>query len=151
MSENLPATAVPAQAMSDEDILAFTQAQRANIVREMTLNGVPADKGEKIVLLTALGDMDRTALGKLKIGSKERQGAADRAAAAAIAKVFSTLGGRSPFEIQPGQDLPQRQIPLELDESELTELTLAPGETDVGISEVKFEDFMTGVEQRMGK
>jgi hypothetical protein len=131
---------------SDDDRMAFTQGIRKKLINEMTAHGtqIPADKGEKMVLLAALGDMDKTALANKKIGSQERMGAADRQAALLIQRLsttgFNTPSG-SPFE-RPVIDGQCERVDLELDTTSLPALELVPGETDVGIATRNFDEFM---------
>lgn len=131
---------------TDDDRMAFTQGIRKRLINDMTANGMPSEKGDRMVLLAALGDMDRTALANKKIGSQERQGAADRQAAFIIQKLanqnFNTPSG-SPFEKPTIEGEYTRVLP-ELDVSGLPELTLAPGETQIGIATRNFEEFMSG-------
>lgn len=135
--------------MSDEQVVSFTQGVRKKLITTITAGGdrMPTDKGEQMVLLAALGDMDRTALGKMKIGAKERQGAADRDAAMAIAHLTTKFGGRNPFEqgnVIEGQAT--RVGGPELDTAGLPTLELVDGETDQGISTQNYEEFMGKME-----
>lgn len=150
MSENVPVVVAEVPVMSDDDVLVYTQGLRKTLITEMTKDGMPGEKGDRMVLLAALGDMDRSALGNKKIGAKERAGQADRQAALLIAAMTGQLGNKSPFEIVPEAGQAEGQIP-ELDVSGLQELTLAPGETEIGLSTIGFEDFMTKVESEQSK
>lgn len=148
MSDDVSSLPAPVEGMGDDDVLSFTQRHRKNLVDEITREGLPKDKGDRIVLLTALGDMDRTALGNKKIGSKEKTSMADRMAALAIAKIAGQFGGQSPFEAQPGTaaSVAPRRGPVTLKDDGLGELTLAPGETEVGVSDIGFDEFMSMME-----
>jgi hypothetical protein len=139
--------------MSDEQVVSFTQGVRKKLITTITAGGdrMPTDKGEQMVLLAALGDMDRTALGKMKIGAKERQGAADRDAAMAIAHLTTKFGGRNPFEqgnLIEGESV--RVATPELDTTDLPALVLVDGETDQGISTQNYEEFMGSMEGSEG-
>ncbi len=132
---------------TDDDRMAFTQRVRRQLIEEMISNGMPADKADRMVLLAALDGMDRTSIANKKIGSQERQGAADRQAAILIAEMtrrFSLEG--SPLEAanHRGDIIEERAI--QLDTSRLPPLVLAPGETDVGISTRNYEEFMRDVD-----
>lgn len=134
--------------MSDEEIVSYTQRTRKKLVDHITGcgNNLPTDKGEQMVLLAALGDMDRTALGKMKIGAKERQGAADSAAAALITKLFTTYGSTSPFEKKDGVIEGEVVKTPQLDDTSLPPLQTVPGETEVGLSTENYEQFMQRME-----
>jgi hypothetical protein len=144
VSENVPQTLASDALLSDDSVLAFTQAKRKEMVDQMTQGGIPTDNKDRALLLMAMGDMDRSALGNKKIGAKERSGQADRAAALIIASLGKQLGGNSPFQALPGSDR-VGTIPT-LDNHNYGELTLAPGETDVGIAEIGFDEFMAKME-----
>lgn len=141
-------------AMSDEQIVSYTQGVRKRMVDEMTTSGIPSDKGDRMVLLAALGDMDRTAVAKMKIGSKERQGQADREAALIAERLRAQYGSKPPFLAKAPEDdddgiidgeYSEVKIP-QLDTTDLPALELKPGETDVGISTMNYEEFMGKME-----
>jgi hypothetical protein len=73
---------------SDDDVLAYTCGIRQQLVASMVKGGMPADTKEQMVLLSALADMDRTALGKKKIKSDEGVNGARVTAAATLAQLF---------------------------------------------------------------
>lgn len=135
--------------MTDEDIVSYTQRTRKKLVEHITGGGasLPSDKGEQMVLLAALGDMDRTALGRMKLGAKERQGNADREAAMIIAKLGAQFGSKSPFERK--EDVIEGKVvePPKLEDATLPPLVLVPGETEVGLSTENYEQFMQRMEQ----
>ena len=60
-------------AISDDEVLDYTQVMRRKFVNEATVGGskMPTDPKEAKVLLTALSDLDRAALGKKRIKSDE--------------------------------------------------------------------------------
>ena len=146
MSENQQLVPENEVLESDDDRMAFTQGIRKKLINEMTGHGtnMPTDKGDRMVLLAALGDMDRTALANKKIGSQERMGAADRQAALLIQRLantgFNTPSG-SPFE-RPVIEGEFTEVKVELDDSSLPQLELVPGETDIGIAQRGYDEFM---------
>lgn len=135
-----------AQGPSEDETLRFVQGVRRQLVEKATANGIPDDQKERTILLTALSDMDRQALGVKKIGAKERSGAADRLAALTLAKMIQSgganglLGGPEPIE---GQLV--RQVPT-LDGVALPSLELLPGETEIGIATENYDAFMERME-----
>lgn len=130
---------------TDDDRMGFTQSMRKKFIKDLTDNGnkIPDDKGDKALLLAALDGMDRTALANKKIGAQERQGAEDRNAALIIAKIASQgfNGTTNPFE-RPVIEGEVIRNDLELDDSDLPPLELAPGETGIGLETRNFEQFM---------
>lgn len=147
MSENTKQPIQLKEAVSDDEVLNYSQRLRRGLVDAMTENGTsfPEDTKDRYALLTALSDMDRTAIQNKKIGSVEREGAADRAAAVALAKVIQLAGGNNPFVGKTIHETP-REIPV-LDESNLEELTMVPGETAIGISSETYTEFMSRMEK----
>ena len=58
---------------SDEQQLEYTQSKRKLVVESLMEGGtVPKDRGEKMVLLAALADMDKVSLTKLRIKADEK-------------------------------------------------------------------------------
>lgn len=129
---------------TDDDRLAYTQGVRKLVIGTLTKNGteVPSDKSDRALLIAAVDGMDRTAIQNKKIGSNEKQGAADRQAALLIAKMTKGFGGASPFEREPIEGTAERVAPV-LDMTGLPELELAPGETAVGIASRNYQEFMS--------
>lgn len=128
---------------TDEQRLLYTQNMRKRIVTEMIADGIPKEKGDKMVVLTALADIDRAALGNKRITTASKEAQEDRNAAMIIAKLsqvrFQTPSG-SPFEA-PVIDGEFREIPA-LNEANMPALVLAPGETEIGISTRTYDEFM---------
>lgn len=134
--------------MSDEEIVTYTQGVRRKLVKHITNDGqqMPNDKGEQMVLLAALGDMDRTALGKMKIGAKERQGAADREVALIAARLQANFGPQGPLQRPVIEGEATRVETPVLDTTDLPPLELAPGETDIGLADQNYDEFMERME-----
>lgn len=132
---------------TDDERMAYTQNIRKRLVVKMTASGIPEDKGEKAVLLTALADIDRAALGNKRIAAASKDSHEDRQAAMIIAALsavrYPTPSG-SPFEapIIEGQF---RELPP-LNESNLPALVLVPGETDIGNTTRTYDEFMADTE-----
>lgn len=128
---------------TDDDIIARNQGIRRRLVDHLTEGGkIPEDTKEKYVLLQALADGDRTAIQNKKIGSSEKQGAADRQAALIIAKMSKGFGTRSPFEREGDAPTETRT----LDSSKIPDVTLVPGETEIGLPTDNFDSFMGRME-----
>ena len=134
--------------LNEDEVLQYTQGLRKRFVDQITEDGgkLPTDPKEQYVFLTALGDMDRTALSNKKIGAKERNNAADRVAAVAIAKVLGRFDGGSPFirDIIDGQ--PAHRTAPSLDGLSLPPITTVLGETEIGIASRDFDTFMGDME-----
>lgn len=137
-----------AEVRSDDDHIAYTQGLRHQLIEDMTEKGasLPKDPEAQTILLRALADMDRTALSNKKIGSKERTAAADREAALIAARVIGNLGFKSPFERPIEGTATPTQSP-ELKDGDLPEIELVPGETEVGVSTMGYDEFMSRMEK----
>lgn len=128
---------------TDDDIIARNQGIRLKLINHLTEDGkVPEDIKEKFLLLQALSDGDRTAIQNKKIGSSEKQGAADRQAALVIAKMSREFGAISPFERQSGDSVESKA----LDSSRIPDVLLVPGETDIGLPTDTYDSFMQRME-----
>jgi hypothetical protein len=131
--------------LTDDDILKFTQAKRRELVDVLLAGGMPTDKDGQQMLLQTLGDMDRTALGNKRIGAAEKLAESDRLVADAVLKINRQFGARSPFEASEtvdGEVIPPTPI-LE----KLPKVETVPGETAIGISDLKYEEFMDSMEK----
>lgn len=84
---------------NEDEVLRHTQGLRLDVIRNMTEKGIPTDKESIDVILRAAADMDRAALGNKRIKTDDKNAAADRLAASAIAKMYSQLGNGDPFAV----------------------------------------------------
>jgi hypothetical protein len=132
---------------TDDDIVAFNQAMRRRLIKDMTDEAMPATAEDRTVLLKALADSDRAALTNKKIGSQEKQGAADRQAALIIASLSQTYGKASPFEVDPGMS---HREPPKLDSSQLPPVTLVEGETEIGLPTDTYQTFIERMDSKNG-
>lgn len=121
--------------LTDDDIISFTQGTRKRFIDEVIAEGFPQDPKEQHVMLTALADMDRTALGNKRIGATERQSAADSLVARAITQLGDNFGANNPYEKDVGGSIPA------YDASLLPDANPVPGETDIGLSDQNYKAF----------
>jgi hypothetical protein len=127
--------------LTDDDIIRFTQKQRKALVDVIIEKGIPEIDSDRAMLLTALADMDRTALGNKRIGAAEKLAESDRLVADAIVKLNARFGSSNPFEGNESSILEGSLIRNpELDK--LPEPKPVPGETDIGISDMKYDEFV---------
>lgn len=133
--------------MNDEQTLEYTQRVRRNLVHSITVDGtqMPLENKDRLTLLSTLDGMDRAALAVKKIESKEKTSSADREAQMVIASMNSQLGDTNPLRRDPA-DGNASGAPT-LDESKMEELTVNPGETEIGISQENAEAFLSRFEQ----
>lgn len=128
-----------ATVMTDDEYLRFTQRTRKQLIGEMVEGGFPTDPKDRIVLLSAMADMDRTALGNKRIGASEKQAAADALVAQAIAKISHQFGRVNPFE--GNEDSVVSTVP-QPDHTRLPDIEVVPGETDIGICNENYKTLM---------
>ena len=122
---------------SDDDVLRFTQNKRRTLVTKITADGMPTDNKDRLVLLTALSDMDRTALTNKRIGSQEKISKSDQMVALAMAKLTKTLGNQNPFE---SDEITNRSIDAEYEKIPIRECV--EGEMTIGIEFDNYDEFM---------
>jgi hypothetical protein len=125
--------------LDDDQVLQYTQGLRKQLVTAIVEKGMPEDNKDRMVLLGALADMDRTALGNKRINKDEEIARDDRAAASILARVYETLGGKNPFE--QGVTIEGQARQVKLPEKLLEVVEFVDGETDIGISSESYEDF----------
>ncbi len=132
--------------MNDDEVLDYTQIQRRKFINQFTNGGqtMPTDAKDAKVLLTALADMDRSALGKKRIRTDEQIAQMNAQSVDAIAaEVRRTMLGRQlPDEVRE---------PPTLDGLDLPPLALVDGETDVGINSESYDSFKQRFESIHGK
>jgi len=89
MSEEIEQTAPKSP---EDQILEYTQSKRRSLIESLTKNNSqPDDRGDKMVLLSALDGMDRATLTKMRIKTDDKQANATSQAATAIAQLLNTV------------------------------------------------------------
>ena len=123
---------------TDDDVVAFTQKTRKQLVDEMVADGkMPEDKDSRVLLLSALSDMDKLAINNKRLGAQQKNAAKDREAMMIIAKIRERIDGSNIFE-QPGNTVRE----VEIDSSRLPPANAVKGETDIGLDETTYDDFV---------
>ena len=130
--------------MTEDEILQYTQNIRKDMVEKIIEGGVPTDNETRYALLSALGDMDKQAMGNKKIAASLIGSESDRLVANALIMLGNQLQGRNPYEKEIGSgDIP------EVDFAMLPATELTPGEDEQGISSEKYDEFMGRMEPIM--
>lgn len=136
--------------MTDDEVLNYTQSIRKNFVNSQLQEGqFPNDTKEQVVLLSALADMDRTAINKKRIGVNEKQAGADALAAEALARLSRDFGSNNPF-MRGSDDIPGEVVTPVPDTNHLPPAKAVPGEKDVGINDDTYDNFMGRMDITMG-
>ena len=138
-----PAIVIEIPVPDDDQLLDFTQRERLKLAKLMA-EANSTEKGDRMVFLAALGDIDKQALAKKKIGSDEKKGAEDRRVAMAIAELSNRYGSNSPF--QPATPAGPRELP-KLEGPELEPLTMVPGVVAQGIEVETHDAFVKRMEE----
>jgi hypothetical protein len=127
-----------ASAMTDEEVLQFTQGMRRQLVIDMTPEGkMPSDPKDRAIFLQTLADMDRQALTNKRISGDTKRSEDDRKAAALIATIFATIGNKSPFQ----SDIAGERV-IDVPAVLVEDVELVPGETEIGITRLTYDDFV---------
>ena len=76
--------------VGDEDDLdlAYTRSVRRRLIDHMSKDTLPSDQKDKVILLSALADMDRAALGKKRIKTDEGLGSSILLAAETLSQLY---------------------------------------------------------------
>jgi hypothetical protein len=143
MSEN----AQEVEGMTDDEILAFTQATRRQLVAALTKEGkMPEDTKQQTTLLTTLADMDRAALGKKRVKVEEDATKTQAAMTGLVAHMLVNVRRGRGLNAD-GTPLPTAVPALERPAPALSdsipEPELVPGETSASPMVMTWEDFQT--------
>lgn len=121
--------------VSDEQRLEYTQAKRKVVIEALMQGGkAPEEKGDKMVLLTALSDMDKVSLTKLKIKADEKQSDSTSQASAILSKFLTMVVPNKVRHFDPSIKTPTLC-------DDLPVIDLVDGETAVGTQSVNYESF----------
>ena len=124
--------------ITDDDVLRFTQSQRKRFLDELIKDGLPKDTDGQRLFLDTLNDMDRTALGKKRVGAAEKLAASDQLVADAVLAISRKFEGRDPHRV----DGPGTIIEHEIREDRLLPRDVVDGDTHIGIESNNFDDFV---------
>jgi len=128
------------EAMSEDQVLAYTQSKRRAIVEEITKEGaIPKDRSEATLLIQALDGMDRSALTQKRIKADEKASDAMAGSAAIVAKLLNSIGSTRPADTV---DVVARETPTLGDD--IPDPVLVPGETTINPPQLDYDTFMSG-------
>lgn len=123
--------------LSDEEVLSYTQRKRLELVEHLTAGKMPSDTAEQSILISALNDLDKQVVNRKKL--KIQEGVADNinSAVDTMDSLFKLFGNKSPLEVEVhGETIRKPAIP----DGPLIDISLVPGELDVGNKRIEFED-----------
>jgi len=137
---------MPSDPADDDAVLKYTQARRLQLVKDADVDLVADPKGGTVVL-KALSDLDKTALGKKKLGIAEKGAENDRLVASAVVRMFKDDGSTDPFL---KENAAKGRKAYEADDAaRLPEPVFVEGETEVGVSSENYAEFTSRM-QRQG-
>lgn len=122
-------------AMTEDDVLLYTRAQRMALANELTKDGVPTDKDNAGILLHALDGLDKASLTKLRILADEKANKQSANNAALIAEVLSKVGNCA-YQMS-GVSRNDTSLPDDIPNPEIVE-----GELETNPTQVDYDTFM---------
>lgn len=119
----------------EQSILAYTHNKRTELITEITKDGAPKDNDSQKVLLSALKDMDSSALSRLRIAVEVKNSANNAQNAEIITEILKRTNSNMFMAVNCN-----REIPV-LPESIPTP-ALVPGELSTVIETETIDEFM---------
>ena len=126
---------------NDDDVLAYAQEVRKKMVDVLTEEGIPVTRDDREVLLATLGQLSGTAIQKKRLGVDEAANDNNKAALTAINNVLNHFGERNPFQGK-SEKVINGASERVVDVGQLPDANIAPGETEVGIVQQNYDNFM---------
>jgi hypothetical protein len=121
----------------EDDVIVYTQQKREMVVDHLMKTGVPEDTAQLSLLLGALSDMDRTALGSKRLRVDDKAVSTAQQAAHLIGEVLQRIPLARPYEAEIPID---REIPVLPDH--LTDIKLVEGEVSQIQSNETHDEFI---------
>ena len=119
-------------------VLQYTDDIRRGLINKMVAGGeYPIDPKSQKVLLTALSDMDKTALGRARLKQDDKNADKDRAIASALLSTVQSFGNANPFRA----DTARGENGINTEQLAIPKFEPNPGETDVGIKDEDYQSF----------
>ncbi len=130
--------------LSDDDVLFYTQKMRKKLVDHITDDGakMPSDNSTASLMLQALSDMDRTAIGKKKLVIEQGQSEADRLASQIIAQLARDTKTANTFILEGEFET------VNVDVSQLPSISMVPGVTNIGVEENDYDSFYADMDEK---
>jgi hypothetical protein len=131
-------------ALDEDQVLAYTQNVRKNIVADLTKGkAFPENKGQQILLMQALDGMDRAALTSKRIKSDEKTSQGVAGAAGIIAQMLSQMGGM--VHMPKPVDGEIVNVEPKMLTEEIPEPQLVPGEIEINAGQMDYNSFVTSM------
>ncbi len=140
--------------MEYRETLNYSQGVRKRIVDHFVGEGsIPSDPKELNVVLKALGDMDKTVLMDRKNDIDQGNADTSKQVAEAMSEFIQMQQNKNPFQrstdggVVPQQPAPESLQPPSVDVEKLGDYQLVEGETEVGVVNESYKEFMARMEK----
>lgn len=126
----------------NENLLQYTEEKRKRIIEALFKNGPPEDTKEAYVAIAALDGLDKQALSRMKIKSKESIAEYnDIKAAEAADKIIKSGVFAALINQSASNNISTHVVP----DGALPEPTCVEGELDIGVSTENYDEFVQRV------
>lgn len=125
--------------LNDDVIINYTQRKRKQLVEVIVKEGMPVATDDRMLLLSALDGLSKTAIQRKRLGVEEASNENTKAATLAVSKILSAFGDNNPFIKTVGGSSTSAPAPA-LDQ--LPAIADVPGETEIGVVQNDFTTFI---------
>lgn len=124
--------------IEDQGRLEFTLNTRRRIADTMLKNGIPEDKEDRQLLMSALDGMDRTVLGRARIKSEDSANQSNQQTANMVAMLLTRITPRNISFNGERQTVPTLDESIQLD-------SVVEGETEIKPKQITYDTFCDGI------
>jgi len=119
----------------DLDLLRETRKVRMDLIKDMTVDGVPTRSGDIRVLNETLDATDRQVMELAKLKAKQQENDTNNAAVGLVVEILNKVGASGHKQLTNVEvELPDDFIPVDI----------VPGETDINAEELDLSNFIRG-------
>ena len=122
-------------AINDARMLDLTMRKREDIINTLTAKGIPEDRADKALLISALDGVDRTILSRARIKADTKIADSQAQATSLVANILSNISGKNLKSLDNNRDIPILTI-------DVSSQSFAEGEMDTGTQNNDFDTFM---------
>jgi hypothetical protein len=135
--------------LNEDDDISFVRSVRVELIKDMTRGDkpnevkMPGETKDRMVLLSALADMDRTSLNLKKIKSDEGLANKEMAAAVMIASMFKdpNIKNMGMVDVVDAES-PEAIKAIPKFDTSMVDVAIVPGELDLQPANENFDEFM---------
>lgn len=122
--------------LNDARLLDFTMRKREEIVNKLTEKGLPDEKSDKVMLISALDGIDRTILTRSRIKADTKIADSQAQATSLIANILNNVSSKNIKQLDSNREIPVLTI-------DHADIVFIEGEKDTGTQNCDFDTFMT--------